>query len=51
MYRRHDPCTVASDMKRRGSGPGVDGTYIVRVIALCFLVVLLAFLMARRSTG
>ena len=28
-----------------------DGTYIVRAIALCVLVVLLAFLMAHRSTG
>jgi hypothetical protein len=28
-----------------------DGTYIVRAIALCVLVVLLALLMAHRSTG
>ena len=51
VYGRHDACNGVSVMKRRGSGPGMDGTYIVRAIALCVLVVLLAFLVARRSTG
>jgi len=49
--KRHGACIGVSAMRRRGSGPGMDGTYIVRAIALCVLVVLLAFLMARRSTG